>query len=192
MQRLEHLGDAASKKQRAWLVYAVGSGMCAAFNGVFAKLTTTQLTGELSVAIADALSLGHHEHIIQLLCRAIFFALNLAFNGIMWTLFTTALTKSSSATQVAVLNSSSNFLITALAGMLIFSEALPPMWWAGAALLVAGSVVAGRRDREADKGDAAAAPAPADIQVDELRADSSAPYRDNDGDDDDVPDLGRL
>ena len=31
-------------------------------------------------------------------------------------------------------------------GFLLFSEALPLLWWAGAALLVAGSVIIGRRE----------------------------------------------
>lgn len=33
-------------------------------------------------------------------------------------------------------------------GWLIFAEALPPLWWLGASLLVAGSVIIGRRDEE--------------------------------------------
>ncbi len=33
-------------------------------------------------------------------------------------------------------------------GLLIFAESLPPLWWLGAALLVVGNVVIGRRDQE--------------------------------------------
>ena len=37
-------------------------------------------------------------------------------------------------------------MITAILGFLIFSESLPPLWFLGAALLVAGNVIIGRRD----------------------------------------------
>lgn len=64
----------------------------------------------------------------------------------MWTLFTTALARGNSTTQVSVMNTSSNFVLTAILGFAIFSEALPPLWWVGAAMLVAGSVIVGRKD----------------------------------------------
>lgn len=64
----------------------------------------------------------------------------------MWTLFTRALKAGHSATQVSIINTSANFLLTALLGLVIFSESLPPLWWAGAALLVAGNVIIGRKD----------------------------------------------
>lgn len=64
----------------------------------------------------------------------------------MWTLFTAALAKGTSTTQVSIINTSTNFVLTALLGLAIFSEALPPLWWAGAAMLVAGNVIVGRKD----------------------------------------------
>ena len=82
----------------------------------------------------------------------IFFGLNLIFNGIMWTLFTKALARGTSTTQVSIINTSANFMITAVLGWMIFSESLPPLWFAGAALLVAGNVIIGRRDEGEEKG----------------------------------------
>lgn len=79
-----------------------------------------------------------------------FFGLNLIFNGVMWTLFTQALAKGNSTTQVSIMNTSSNFVITAMLGLIIFSESLPPLWWVGATLLVAGNVIIGSQD-ESDK-----------------------------------------
>lgn len=64
----------------------------------------------------------------------------------MWGLFTRALTLASSTVRVSVINTSANFMITAVLGALIFSEALPGVWWLGAAFLVAGSVIIGRRE----------------------------------------------
>lgn len=115
----------------------------------------------------------------------------------MWSLFTTALAKGKSATQVSIMNTSTNFLVTAFTGLVIFSEALPPMWWAGASLLVAGSVIAGRKDEgEGDAGDGAegdgAVPVPVPLGsggVLELDEDLVAGERYRD---EDVPDLGEL
>lgn len=64
----------------------------------------------------------------------------------MWTLFTKALARGNSTTQVSIMNTSSNFVITAVLGSAVFSEALPPLWWLGASLLVAGNVIIGRKD----------------------------------------------
>lgn len=82
-----------------------------------------------------------------------FFGLNLIFNGIMWTLFTKALARGTSTTQVSILNTSSNFMITALLGFIIFSEELPPLWWVGAAMLVAGNVIIGAREEGEGDGE---------------------------------------
>lgn len=39
-------------------------------------------------------------------------------------------------------------MLTAILGLVIFSESLPPLWFAGAALLVAGNVIIGRREEK--------------------------------------------
>ncbi|OCK77707.1 hypothetical protein K432DRAFT_333393 [Lepidopterella palustris CBS 459.81] len=131
----------------AWLIFAIASGACAAFNGVFAKLTTTELTATWASAISHMLGFGASNTIVEILIRSLFFALNLAFNAIMWGLFTRALTLATSTVRVSIINTSANFMITAVLGALIFSESLPGVWWLGAALLVAGSVIIGRRDK---------------------------------------------
>lgn len=70
------------------------------------------------------------------------------------------------------MNTSANFVLTAILGFAIFSEALPPLWWLGAALLVAGNVIIGRKDEskeeakaQEDAGQSAAALASADDGV---------------------------
>jgi len=72
----------------------------------------------------------------------------------MWFLFTRALTLATSSTQVAVLNTSANFLATAALGMAVFGEVLSVRWWCGAALLVTGCVIIGRRDEGSKDGKA--------------------------------------
>jgi hypothetical protein len=66
----------------------------------------------------------------------------------MWALFTKALARGTSTTQVSIINTSANFIITALLGFFIFAESLPPIWWLGAAMLVAGNVIIGRREEK--------------------------------------------
>ncbi|KAI1759435.1 hypothetical protein GGR53DRAFT_148896 [Hypoxylon sp. FL1150] len=131
-----------------WIVFAIASGACAAFNGVFAKLTTNELSTHIAHGISSFFGLTDLERIVEVVIRASFFGLNLAFNGVMWTLFTQALTKGQSTTQVSIINTSTNFVITALLGLAIFAESLPPLWWAGAGLLVAGNVIIGRGKQE--------------------------------------------
>ncbi|KAH8596076.1 hypothetical protein B0O99DRAFT_686125 [Bisporella sp. PMI_857] len=144
--------DGLSKTSQ-WIVLAVLSGGCAAFNGVFAKLTTTELTTSFATWVAKVVGLAAAEKGVEVVVRALFFGLNIVFNIIMWTLYTKALSRGSSTTSVAIMNTSSNFMITAILGFIIFSESLPPLWWLGAAMLVAGSVITGRacKEEEVDK-----------------------------------------
>ncbi|KAK4103505.1 hypothetical protein N658DRAFT_421512 [Parathielavia hyrcaniae] len=144
LSSVESRGGWAQRNQ--WIVLALASGACAAFNGAFAKLTTTELTTSFSLGIARLMGLESLERVIEVAVRCTFFGLNLAFNGVMWTLFTKALARGDSTTQVSIINTSANFIITALLGYAIFSEALPPLWWLGAGMLVAGNVIVGRKD----------------------------------------------
>ncbi|KAK1506698.1 hypothetical protein CTAM01_03030 [Colletotrichum tamarilloi] len=176
-------------RRNQWIVLAVASGACAAFNGVFAKLTTTELTTTISQAISNFLHLQDIEGAFEVVMRAVFFGLNLVFNGIMWTLFTKALAKGQSTTQVSIMNTSSNFVITAMLGFVIFSESLPPLWWVGAAMLVAGNVIIGRKDEDADKsGDYA--PVPQQPGLAPVPLDGGD--EDKDSEDEDIVDLGDL
>ncbi|KAK7754138.1 hypothetical protein SLS62_003984 [Diatrype stigma] len=135
-----------------WIVYAIASGGCAAFNGVFAKLTTNGLTTHIARGISGVLGLTASQGVIEVVVRCIFFGLNIVFNGVMWTLFTQALSKGHSTTQVSIMNTSTNFMITALLGLAIFAESLPPLWWLGAAMLVAGNVIVGRKGEGTSPG----------------------------------------
>ncbi|XDG09052.1 hypothetical protein ABKA04_008667 [Annulohypoxylon sp. FPYF3050] len=140
-----------------WIVFAVASGACAAFNGVFAKLTTNDLSTHIAQGISGFLGLTDLEKFVEVVVRCSFFGLNLVFNGIMWSLFTQALAKGQSTTQVSIMNTSTNFMITALLGLAIFAESLPPLWWVGAAMLVAGNVIIGRETKE-ESAEAEASP----------------------------------
>lgn len=64
----------------------------------------------------------------------------------MWTLFTRALARGTSTTRVSIVNTTSNFMATAVLGWVIFSETLPALWFVGAAFLIVGNVIIGRGD----------------------------------------------
>ncbi|PGH05574.1 hypothetical protein GX51_02913 [Blastomyces parvus] len=134
-----------------WVILAIASGLFAATNGLFAKLTTTHLTTTISQTLSHLLNLppssaGTAEYIT----RALFFALNMLSNGVMWAMFTRALTASASSTKVAITNTTANFLLTALLGMVVFGERVDGLWWVGAALMAGGCVVVGMREGEAE------------------------------------------
>ena len=92
----------------------------------------------------------------------------------MWGLFTRALTLASSTVRVSVINTSANFMITAILGLLIFSESLPGLWWLGAASLVAGSVIIGRREEGTKKEENGT------VGSDPLLNSEGEPFRDED------------
>lgn len=106
----------------------------------------------------------------------------------MWTLFTQALAKGHSTTQVSIMNTSANFVLTAVLGLLIFAEALPPLWWAGAALLVAGNVIIGSKDESSSGGTEGAAAG----QDDDVTTAAPAPGPDGRGDYEDVPQIDGI
>jgi drug/metabolite transporter (DMT)-like permease len=66
----------------------------------------------------------------------------------MWGLYTQALANAPSAIQANIVNTAVNFVVAALLGLAIFGESLPPLWWVGASLLVAGTVLIGRRSED--------------------------------------------
>ena len=79
-------------------------------------------------------------------------------------------------------------MLTALLGAVIFSESLPGLWWLGAALLITGSVIIGRREEGAKEGDAGTAGAEGGLltgQVDDASDTPEEAFADE-------PDLGDL
>jgi hypothetical protein len=88
------------------------------------------------------------------------------------------------------MNTSTNFMFTAFLGFFIFSESLPLLWWAGAALLVAGNVIIGRKDETAEEVGAAAAADGAAYAPVSQQDGETAGRKSNE--DEDVIDLGDL
>ncbi len=106
----------------------------------------------------------------------------------MWGLFTRALTLASSTVRVSIINTSANFIVTAVLSFIIFSENLPGLWWVGASLLVTGSVIIGRREEPEKKKESAATTGETPL----LDTDQSVGYRDDNPEDDDILELGSV
>ncbi|KAL1976594.1 hypothetical protein VTN31DRAFT_2876 [Thermomyces dupontii] len=132
-----------------WIILAIASGAFAALNGLFAKLTTTESTKNFASSIAHILPfLG--EGFVEFLVRAACFGLNILCNVLMWALFTRALTVSPSTTKVSITNTSTNFLVTAVLGMIVFGEQVRGLWWVGAAMMGVGCILVGMREKEGE------------------------------------------
>jgi drug/metabolite transporter (DMT)-like permease len=56
------------------------------------------------------------------------------------------LTAAPSTTKVSITNTSANFLITALLGMIVFREKVGGLWWLGAAMMGGGCILVGMRE----------------------------------------------
>lgn len=54
-----------------WLFYAIASGGCAALNGVFAKLTTTQLTTTWATGISHISGFKEPSSFVELFVRGV-------------------------------------------------------------------------------------------------------------------------
>lgn len=127
------------------LLLAVTAGFMAALGSVSAKLATNnhfildfcQFTVKADLCVQ-----------ISLLLRIVFFALIFICNGMMWTFFTKSLQYCSSTAEATVTNTASNFLISALVGVVLFNEALSLRWWMGASLIVLGLLLIHRANRK--------------------------------------------
>ncbi|KAJ5442460.1 FMN-binding split barrel-related protein [Penicillium cf. griseofulvum] len=128
-----------------WIILAITSGAFAALNGVFAKLTTDDHTTAFAQSLAHLFGL-ESSPVIEMLTRGACLGLNVVCNIIMWALFTRALTAGPSTVKVSITNTASNFLATALFGMVVFQEAVGGLWWLGAAMMGAGCILVGMRE----------------------------------------------
>ncbi|TID26056.1 hypothetical protein E2P81_ATG03827 [Venturia nashicola] len=136
--------------QSAWQTIAITGGIFAALNGVFAKLTTNDLTSSWSATLSNTLPIN--ASLVEVILRIAIGLSSFGLSATMWTFYTKALASSPSAVHVNIVNTTSNFLMTAVLGALIFGEKLPALWFLGAAFLVMGGVIIGRREETGDGG----------------------------------------
>ncbi|CAG8485433.1 6348_t:CDS:2, partial [Paraglomus occultum] len=130
-----------------FLLYSVLSGTFAALASVSAKLFSDSRTLSFTVYVCEAVYTSGCEDLIYPI-RALCVGLMFLCNAAMWTFYTKALNKSTSSVKVTVVNSATNFCMTAILGHLLFNEALHLQWWLGASLIVTGTVITSRKNRE--------------------------------------------
>ncbi|KAJ2355654.1 hypothetical protein IWW50_003168 [Coemansia erecta] len=116
--------------------FAVLGGTFAALSSVSAKLTVSQPPPYLAALLAELLP----AHAPALITRAAMVAATLACNFFMWLFFTKALRYGESTPRVMMLQTATNFAVTAVCGVYLFGDALSVQWWAGASLIAAGLV----------------------------------------------------
>ncbi|CAG8481479.1 1770_t:CDS:2 [Paraglomus brasilianum] len=129
-----------------FLPYSVLSGTFAALASVSAKLFSDARTFSFTIYVCEVVYGSGCEDLIYPI-RALCFGLMFLFNAAMWTFYTKALNKSSSI-KVTVVNSATNFCMTAILGHLLFNEALYLQWWFGATLIITGTVIISRKNKE--------------------------------------------
>ncbi|KAL4865474.1 hypothetical protein BDV12DRAFT_200111 [Aspergillus spectabilis] len=130
-----------------WILLAIASGAFAALNGLFAKLTTDEQTTSFANALLSIFGASLDDHpFLGVVVRGLCLGLNVLCNIIMWALFTRALTAGPSTTKVSITNTSANFLVTALLGMIVFREKVGGLWWLGAGMMGGGCILVGMRE----------------------------------------------
>eukprot|EP00744_Colponema_vietnamica_P022356 GILI01032092.1.p1 GENE.GILI01032092.1~~GILI01032092.1.p1 ORF type:complete len:154 (+),score=26.05 GILI01032092.1:50-463(+) len=111
-----------SNAQWQFTLYAMAAGMFGGLSGGVGKMS-----------VSDTYTLG-------IIVRILFFAANGVCTAQMWRYFLKAL--SLGPTPVCqVINTGTNFAVSALLGILFFGEEITAMWLAGAAMVVAGLAI---------------------------------------------------
>ncbi|KAI9320250.1 hypothetical protein BX666DRAFT_1853814 [Dichotomocladium elegans] len=140
----------------SFIPYAVLSGIFASLSSVFAKLFSDQRTEQLHDVILAFLN----THCFSLLpamdqskysllvVRGICFGLIFVCNSLMWALFTKALHAAPSSIQTTTVNGAVNFSVSALLGYFIFDEPLALSWWMGASMILSGTVLLSRTQKQ--------------------------------------------
>lgn len=124
--------------------YSVSSGCLAATASLLGKLAMS--SGQLlemidSVASRFAIAINSTAiHDYMPLFQIALFILMILTNGLMWTTFTKALAASRTTIEATVVNTASNFVVTAMLGRTFFGELVGLLWWLGSAMILIGLI----------------------------------------------------
>ncbi|XP_050079569.1 uncharacterized protein LOC126567390 [Anopheles maculipalpis] len=125
--------------------FAVIAGLCASFASLFGKLTAN--SGRLLDWVGLA-SWPVGEVLVQALCVLIMILLN----GCVWRFFVKALhTGTGSTLRASLASAATNYVASAILGMLLFNEHSTLLWWLGTLLVLAGLLlIIGGSDEESE------------------------------------------
>ncbi|XP_021339923.1 transmembrane protein 42-like isoform X2 [Mizuhopecten yessoensis] len=129
---------------------ALLAGTMAALGSVFAKLA---FNGDIILqgceVVVDITVCGKVMWYLQGLC----FGLIFVSNALMWTCFTKSLQLCPSSLEATVINTATNFIVSALIGWMFFHEILSLKWWIGSLLILSGLMLIHRgSDQTIQKG----------------------------------------
>lgn len=110
------------------------SGLLACLVSISVKLTFT----DYNLHFIDQKSNSQTSYLVILLIRCIFFASSFILNAFMWIFYTKSLQLSSNTLLATSFNKLSNFICSALFGILLFNENLKYTWFIGIAFITCG------------------------------------------------------
>jgi uncharacterized membrane protein len=126
-----------------FLINASLAGACGALSGAVGKLAVESASVPSLVRAGavrlhlDAQTTERVQAVVPWLLRLVFLGLNAMLTGSMWRFYLKAL--SQGPTPVCqILNTGTNFVVSAFAGLVFFAEEVTPMWGVGALLIVMG------------------------------------------------------
>ncbi|KAI9506049.1 pyridoxamine-phosphate oxidase [Coemansia spiralis] len=120
--------------------FAIVGGIFASLSSVSAKLAVDQRTSIATEALQKLLPTASSQ-LLSMATRGLMLAGIGACNFFMWLFFTKALRYGDSTPRVMLLQTVSNFVVTALCGVYLFGDALSMQWWCGASLIAVGLVL---------------------------------------------------
>ncbi|KAJ1641864.1 hypothetical protein J3B02_002821 [Coemansia erecta] len=125
--------------------FAILGGAFAALGSVSAKLAvaqdqqqTSMLTQLIHQVLPETLS---NARALAAISRGMMLGCIALCNFFMWLFFTKALRFGDSTPRVMMLQTISNFAVTALCGVYLFGDVLSLQWWGGASLIAIGLVM---------------------------------------------------
>ncbi|XP_060076405.1 transmembrane protein 42-like [Ylistrum balloti] len=111
------------------------AGTMAALGSVFAKLAFNGgIISQACEVMVEVTVCSKLKWYIQGVC----FGLIFISNALMWTCFTKSLQLCTSSLEATVINTATNFLVSALIGWMFFHEGLSLKWWIGSLLILLG------------------------------------------------------
>ncbi|KAL6061158.1 hypothetical protein QOT17_013075 [Balamuthia mandrillaris] len=161
--------------RRVGLLFAALAGSCAAMASVFGKLamdssiaqntwlplagwSLTTLNTTSSFSLDDnAILFSVLDHSISLLdgvvitLRLLCFGLFFLSNLLMWNMFVKSLNNTSSSLVPTVINTATNFFLSAVLAWLLFDESLSWSWAFGASFILVGLVLISRSTTEEEE-----------------------------------------
>lgn len=137
-----HNNSTASSASSLFFLYASLAGVCGALSSVVGKLAVAA-EGVPAMASAALTVVGMAnqtetlERLLPLILRIVFFVSNAILTAQMWRFYLLALSRG--PTPVCqIVNTGTNFAVSALVGLLVFGEEVNAMWGCGALLVVLG------------------------------------------------------